>query len=59
MNIDVKENLNGNWFYSFAIEKGVAPQTLLAVVTEKSATTPINSIPDNSENVNDSDKDIK
>ncbi len=51
MNIDVKERKDGDWFYSFAIEKGVAPQTLLAVVTEDSATTPIGSIPDPEQNV--------
>ncbi|MBR3968365.1 MAG: hypothetical protein IKJ93_02130, partial [Clostridia bacterium] len=44
MNIDVKQNSDGNWFYSFAIEKGSVPQTLLAAVTENSATLPINSI---------------
>ena len=52
MNIDVKQNTDGNWFYSFAIEKGSAPQTLLAVVTEKSATLPDNSIFNPDENVN-------
>lgn len=52
MNIDVKETNEGNWFYSFAIEKGTAPQTLLAVVTdETSATVPINSISNSNENV--------
>lgn len=52
MNIDVKETNEGNWFYSFAIEKGTAPQTLLAVVTdETSATVPINSISNTDENV--------
>lgn len=56
MNIDVKENLDGHWFYSFAIEKGVAPQTLLAVVTGKPATTPTISIPENSEKINTFDK---
>lgn len=44
MNIDVKQNDNGNWFYSFAIEKGTAPRTLLAGVTEDSATVPNNII---------------
>lgn len=56
MNIDVKQKENGNWFYSFAIEKGVAPQTLLAVVTDESATTPIDSIHDSEPIVNPSDK---
>ena len=51
MNIDVKHNSDGHWFYSFAIEKGVAPQTLLAVVTDESATTPINSISNSPDNV--------
>ncbi len=45
MNIDVKEKADGHYFYSFAIEKGTAPQTLLAVVTDESATVPTNSIP--------------
>ena len=40
MNIDVKRNAEGDWFYSFAIEKGSVPQTLLAAVTEESATLP-------------------
>lgn len=52
MNIDVKKNSEGNWFYSFAIEKGTAPQTLLAVVTDKSATVPTNIISDSTENSN-------
>ena len=47
MNIDVKQNEAGNWFYSFAIEKGTAPRTLLAGVTEKSATVPTKSISQN------------
>ena len=52
MNIDVKKTNDGNWFYSFAIEKGTAPQTLLAVVTdETSATVPTNSISNTDENV--------
>ncbi len=46
MNIDVKEKSDGHYFYSFAIEKGTAPQTLLAVVTDESATVPIDSIPE-------------
>ena len=49
LNIDVKQNSNGNWFYSFAIEKGSAPQTLLAVVTENSATLPTNNISNTNE----------
>lgn len=52
MNIDVKKTNDGNWFYSFAIEKGTAPQTLLAVVTdETTATVPTNSISNTDENV--------
>ncbi|MBQ7039235.1 MAG: hypothetical protein IJN39_01575, partial [Clostridia bacterium] len=43
MNIDVKETTDGQYFYSFAIKKGTAPQTLHAVVTESdSATVPSN-----------------
>jgi len=53
MNIDVKQNEKGYWFYSFGIEKGAAPQTLHAVVTDKSATSPNNSIPISSQKVND------
>ncbi len=56
MNIDVKQNGIGHWFYSFAIEKGTAPQTLLAGVTEESATVPSNSITDPDENVNTFDE---
>ena len=56
MNIDVKENADGDWFYSFAIEKGTAPQTLLAAVTDKSATVPNGSISDNEPSVNTSDE---
>lgn len=53
MNIDVKEKPSGNFFYSFAIEKGTAPQTLLAVVADKESTTvPIISISDSSEKSN-------
>lgn len=53
MNIDVKENPSGNFFYSFSIEKGTAPQTLLAVVAdEESTTVPDNSISDLSEKSN-------
>ena len=40
MNIDVKRNPDGDWFYSFAIEKGSVPQTLLAAGTDNSATLP-------------------
>lgn len=56
MNIDVKQNDIGHWFYSFAIEKGTAPRTLLAGVTEESATVPDNSITENAEKINPSDK---
>lgn len=56
MNIDVKQAKSGFWFYSFAIEKGTAPQTLLAEVTDKSATVPTNSIDDSDENVNGKNK---
>ena len=56
MNIDVKEKTDGDWFYSFAIEKGTAPQTLLAAVTDKSATVPTDIIPDYSEKGNTSDE---
>ncbi len=52
MNIDVKQNSDGNWFYSFGLEKGSAPQTLLAAVTEKSATLPSNIISNFDEDVN-------
>jgi len=52
MNIDVKKNADGEWFYSFAIEKGSAPQTLLAAVTENSATLPTDRIDDSTPNVN-------
>ena len=45
MNIDVKSNADGEWFYSFAIEKGSAPQTLLAAVTDNSATLPSGIVP--------------
>ena len=54
MNIDVKEKNDGTWFYSFAIEKGVAPQTLLAVVTDESATTPNAIIHQSSSKINPS-----
>ena len=56
MNIDIKKNDSGHWFYSFAIEKGTAPRTLLAGVTEESATVPTNSIPDSSEKINPHDE---
>lgn len=52
MNIDVKKNADGEWFYSFAIEKGSAPQTLLAAVTEDSATLPTDMIDEFAQNVN-------
>ena len=52
MNIDVKHTAEGDWFYSFAIEKGSVPQTLLAAGTENSATLPNNSISDTEENSN-------
>lgn len=51
MNIDVKQNADGEWFYSFAIEKGSAPQTLLAAVTDKSATLPTTRVPKELETV--------
>lgn len=51
MNIDVKEKADGHYFYSFGIEKGTAPQTLLAVVTDESATVPIDIISNESETV--------
>ncbi len=47
MQIDVKRNDQGDWFYSFGIEKGTAPQTLLAVVTDNAATVPNNSLHQN------------
>jgi len=47
MNIDVKQNDSGHWFYSFGIEKGSRPADVLSVVTDKSATTSTNSIPEN------------
>ncbi len=56
MNIDVKQNDSGNWFYSFAIEKGSRPADVLSVVTDESATTSTNSITKNSENVNSNSK---
>ena len=52
MNIDVKQNDSGLWFYSFAIEKGSHPTDVLSAVTDKSATTSTNSIDQNSEKVN-------
>ncbi len=51
MNIDVKQKADGEWFYSFAIEKGSAPQTLLAAVTENSATLPTDRIDEFASNV--------
>ena len=58
MNIDVKQNTEGNWFYSFGIEKGSVPQTLLAAVTENSAALPIDSISNPDENVKQKQLDI-
>lgn len=52
MNIDVKQNDAGNWFYSFAIEKGSRPADVLSVVTDKSATTSTVSISENDPKVN-------
>ena len=52
MNIDVKQNDSGNWFYSFAIEKGSRPADVLSVVTEKSATTSTTIIPDSAKKSN-------
>ena len=52
MNIDVKRNSDGDWFYSFAIEKGSVPQALLAAGTDKSATLPSNNVPNNGNVVN-------
>lgn len=49
MNIDVKRNADGDYFYSFGLEKGTAPRTLLAAVNDsKSPTVPsTNSIREN------------
>lgn len=56
MNIDVKQKEDGNYFYSFGIEKGTAPQTLLAVVNDnKSPTVPDNNIPHQKAIVNNND----
>lgn len=54
MNIDVKRNANGDYFYSFGLEKGTAPRTLLAAVNDsKSPTVPsTNSIRENGEKYN-------
>ena len=52
MNIDVKQNDSGNWFYSFAIEKGSRPADVLSVVTDESATTSTNIIPDTEQKSN-------
>ena len=52
MNIDVKRNAEGDWFYSFAIEKGSVPQALLAAGTDNSATLPSGIVTDPEENVN-------
>ncbi len=59
MNIDVKQNNAGNWFYSFAIEKGSRPADVLSVVTDKSATTSTNRIHENEKKVNTSKKKLK
>lgn len=56
MNIDVKQNDSGHWFYSFAIEKGSRPADVLSVVTDKSATTSAISITKNAEKINPSDE---
>ena len=56
MNIDVKQNDSGHWFYSFAIEKGSRPADVLSVVTDKSATTSTISITENAEKSNPSDQ---
>ena len=56
MNIDVKQNDSGHWFYSFAIEKGSRPADVLSVVTDKSATTSTISITENAEKSNPSDE---
>lgn len=56
MNIDVKQNDSGHWFYSFAIEKGSRPADVLSVVTDKSATTSAISITENAEKSNPSDE---
>ena len=45
MNIDVKRNGDGDWFYSFSIEKGSVPQALLAAGTDESATLPSANLP--------------
>lgn len=53
MNIDVKRKDDGEYFYSFAIEKGTAPQTLLAEVSEVNPpTVPNNHYTQNDGNVN-------
>ena len=56
MNIDLKQNDSGHWFYSFAIEKGSRPADVLSVVTDKSATTSTISITENAEKSNPSDE---
>ncbi len=53
MNIDVKQRADGEFFYSFAIEKGVAPQTLLAAVAGNNPTTTPNN------NVSQTDPTVK
>lgn len=54
MNIDVKQNDSGYWFYSFAIEKGSCPADVLSVVTDNSATTSAISITETGEKSNTS-----
>ncbi len=56
LNIDVKQNDSGYWFYSFAIEKGSCPADVLSAVTDKSATTSTISITETTEKVNPSDE---
>ena len=56
MNIDVKQNDEGHWFYSFAIEKGSRPADVLSVVTDESATTSDTIIPKTSTKINPSDE---
>ena len=56
MNIDVKQNPDGNWFYSFGIEKGSHPTDVLSAVTDNSAMTSTISIPTPSPKVNPSDE---
>ena len=58
MNIDVKENDSGNWFYSFGIEKGSRPADVLSVVTDKSATTSTTIISTPEQKINTSDENF-